>query len=435
MKDGPLGRQYFNMLMESQFWTAERLRDYQRSQLIQLLIHAKNNSPFYRTRLDVLFTRGGDIDWNRWSDVPILKRADVLAHGEELRASATPPGHGGQGPVSTSGTSGAPLTVWWTALGQLAFRAARFRTYRWHGVDWTKTCCAIAGDDGAQSAWPDGEVVGHWGPDWDPDTRRGTMLRINRLESAEHKIEYLARNGVSYLTTGPNAAYALSLAAERTGMRANLDVFLPHGAMVAETDRAAILRTFGARTMDVYSSKEAGLLAHACDEYKGMHVCGEMLLLEIVDDEGRPVREGELGRVVVTPFFSTAQPLIRYDQGDVARFAPECPCGRHSQLLDGLIGRSGTVFYHPDGRVQSAFVGMHRHLLNCSAWQIAQTGPTAFEVRYIPLDPDVDGDEAAIAELLRRLYFEDAEVSFVRLGELPLLPNGKPAEYVNEWLP
>jgi phenylacetate-coenzyme A ligase PaaK-like adenylate-forming protein len=50
VKDGPLGRQSFEMLMDNQFWPAEQLRTYQRSQLIQLLIHAKNNAPFYRTR-------------------------------------------------------------------------------------------------------------------------------------------------------------------------------------------------------------------------------------------------------------------------------------------------------------------------------------------------------------------------------------------------
>lgn len=435
MKDGPLGRQYFEMLMESQFWSADQLRDYQRSQLVQLLIHAKNNAPFYRTRLDVLFTRSGDIDWDRWADVPILKRSDLREHGEQLRAGAIPPGHGRQAAVSTSGTSGLPISVWWTSMGQLAYRASRYRAYRWHGVDWTKTSCSVSGDDPTRAAWPEGERMGPWGPDWDPASRTGQTWRINRREPQERKLEFIGRKGVSYLASGPSAIYALALEAEHRGIKLDLDVILPHGAAVSDTDRAAFGRVFGARALDTYASKEGGNVAHACPDSDGMHVAAEMLLVEIVDHDGRPVPQGELGRVVITPFFSTAQPLIRYDQGDVARFAPTCSCGRHLPRLDGLIGRSTTVFYHPDGRVRSSFVGMYRSLLNCSVWQIAQTGPTDFEVRYVPLDPAIDGDEAGITRILKQQYFDDAEIRFVKLGELPLLPTGKPAEYLNEWTP
>ena len=48
-----------------------------------------------------------------------------------------------------------------------------------------------------------------------------------------------------------------------------------------------------------------------------LHVNAESVLVEVVDDAGRPVAPGQSGRVVVTPFGSTPMPLIRYDQGDI----------------------------------------------------------------------------------------------------------------------
>ena len=130
-----------------------------------------------------------------------------------------------------------------------------------------------------------------------------------------------------HLTTGPKAALALALEAEATGIDLKFDAYLPHGEALTDDDRAAMLRVFGAGALDLYSSKEAGHIAVGCPEDKGLHVNAESVLVEIVDDRGQPVPPGTLGRVIVTPFFNAAQPLIRYDQGDVAILTEPCRCG------------------------------------------------------------------------------------------------------------
>jgi len=72
-----LQRQFYEMLMESQWWSHEALVDYQRSQLAQLLRHAKTNVPFYQSRLDAVVDDHGDINWDRWSQIPIVRRLDL----------------------------------------------------------------------------------------------------------------------------------------------------------------------------------------------------------------------------------------------------------------------------------------------------------------------------------------------------------------------
>jgi phenylacetate-CoA ligase len=164
-------------------------------------------------------------------------------------------------------------------------------------------------------------------------------------------------------------------------------------------------------------------------------VNAESVLVEIVDDDGRPCPVWKPGRVVITPLYNTAQPLIRYAQGDVAEWMEPCTCGRHLPRLGGLIGRTTGLFYHPDGRVRAGFLAPNdRAILRCSDWQIAQTGPHDFEVRYIPLDWTETGDEAAMSARIRALYFDDAQVRFSRVRELSSRA-GKTIEYVNEWLP
>jgi hypothetical protein len=41
-----LHHRFYDMLMQSQYWSAERMQEHQRSQLAQLLRHAKKSVPF-----------------------------------------------------------------------------------------------------------------------------------------------------------------------------------------------------------------------------------------------------------------------------------------------------------------------------------------------------------------------------------------------------
>jgi phenylacetate-CoA ligase len=435
MVDKELSKQFFDMLQESQWWSPEQLKTYQRSQLAQLLRHARSNVPFYAGRLDAVFKRNGDIDWDRWAEIPIVKRQDVVDHGDDMLAQVLPKGHEALTVATTSGTSGVAITLTSTQIAHVALNGNRFRYYRWHNIDWTEIVCSMVPGEPSVAPWPDGEMGGAWGPAWDPDSIDGMMLRINRATSVENTLEFLERKRPAYLTTGVNRAYALAITAKRVGVNLRLRAFLPHGTSVGDRARDAIFSAFGAPSIDLYSSKEAGHIAHLCPSGSGLHVNAESMLLEIVDEAGLPVGPGQQGRVVITPLFNAAQPLIRYDQGDFAAWGPACSCGRRLPVLTRLIGRSTTVFYHPDGRVASSFLGVHRHLLNCEMWQVAQTGPTSFEVRYVPLDPEVPGDEAALAARIRELYFPDAQVTFRRVDEIPVEDFGKPREYVNEWMP
>ena len=73
-----------------------------------------------------------------------------------------------------------------------------------------------------------------------------------------------------------------------------------------------------------------------------------------------------------------------------------------------------------------------RTALNCSFWQIAQIGPLDFEIRYVPISPEVGADETAFTSLFREIYFDDANVTFRRVTSIAPEKSGKYAEYVYE---
>lgn len=431
--EGGLQRQFFDMLMESQWWSAEQLRNYQRSQLSQLLRHAKKNVPFYEHRLDAVVKPNGDIDWDRWGDIPIVKRADLREHREAMQARELPAGHGPTGTNSSSGSTGIPVTVTTTRLARVARDAMRWRSDRRHDLDWSRIALSRMGDIEGPVDWPHGTPRGPWGPTWDEAGQSGFWWSLNSSTPNGAILDFIQRHACSYLVSGPTSAHILALESIRLDRHIKLDRILVQSGKLGEEVREIARRVFGAGIVELYSSKEGGHLASSCAHGR-LHVNAEAVFLEVLGDDGRPVGPGETGRVVITPFYSTAQPLIRYEQGDLAVVGDRCACGLALPALDEIVGRTLAIFRHPDGRAITRILpDAARDLLDCEFWQMAQIGPNDYEVRYVPKSAAAAPDEPAFAALFRSIYFDDSAVQFKRVPEIPLTRAGKLLEYVNEW--
>lgn len=121
-----------------------------------------------------------------------------------------------------------------------------------------------------------------------------------------------------------------------------------------------IVAAWGAEPFNGYASTETGMLATDCDRHAGLHVLEDLVVLEVVGDDGAPVPPGTAGsRVLVTNLVNRTQPLIRFELTDLVTVSPDpCPCGRPYRVLAAVDGRSddvltlpavagGTVAVHP----------------------------------------------------------------------------------------
>ena len=92
----------------------------------------------------------------------------------------------------------------------------------------------------------------------------------------------------------------------------------------------------GSRLFPHYGSREMGLGgAITCQAHAGMHLRENNVIAEIIDENGRPLPDGETGELVITTIGMEAMPLIRYRTGDYTRILPgTCPCGSSVIRLD-----------------------------------------------------------------------------------------------------
>ena len=110
-----------------------------------------------------------------------------------------------------------------------------------------------------------------------------------------------------------------------------------------------IERVFEASPVDLYGLTEIGYVAWQCELRDALHVNAAAFLVEVLRDK-RPAAPGELGRVVVTDLRGRTVPLLRYDTGDLAvAAAGPCACGRSTQLLGRMEGRSAGTVERGDG--------------------------------------------------------------------------------------
>lgn len=104
-----------------------------------------------------------------------------------------------------------------------------------------------------------------------------------------------------------------------------------------------------------YSSTEMSTTFPECEYGCGGHHHPELIIVEIIGDDDKPVAPGEVGEVVVTTLGIEAMPLLRFRTGDMASIHTEpCKCGRKSFRISPLVGRKnnmiklkGTTLYPP----------------------------------------------------------------------------------------
>ena len=104
-----------------------------------------------------------------------------------------------------------------------------------------------------------------------------------------------------------------------------------------------------------YASTEMSTAFNECEAHFGGHHHPELIITEILNDENKPVEEGEVGELTITTLGVEGMPLLRFKTGDMLKVHPEpCSCERNTKRLGPVVGRKkqmikykGTTLYPP----------------------------------------------------------------------------------------
>jgi phenylacetate-CoA ligase len=122
------------------------------------------------------------------------------------------------------------------------------------------------------------------------------------------------------------------------------------GEMLFAEQSELFRQAFGVPLFNRYGGRELSVMACQFTETGPLNVFRPWLFLEVLDDRGRPVGPGEIGRLVWTSTICRGTPFVRYDIEDLGTFRA---CDQNESgvaAIDALHGRIGGMLDLPGGR-------------------------------------------------------------------------------------
>ena len=409
-------------LEQTQWWSPERLEALQAERLKRFLCEIGERVPYYR---DLFRASGFDpsacagvADLQR---LPLLGKPEVRAHRERLKAD----GATGLNGYNTGGSSGEPL-VFYTSRGRRSHDvAAKWRATRWWGMD--------IGDP-EMVVW--GSPIELGAQDRLRNLRDGLMRSwllpaFDMSEaSLERYVEAIRRRRPRMLFGYPSSLTLIARFARGRGIALD-DLGVAVAFVTSETlyeeQRETIGAVFGCRVANGYGGRDAGFIAHECPQ-GSMHISAEDIVVEILDQQGRPVEPGKPGEIVVTHMASADYPFVRYRTGDIGVLGTSgCPCGRGLPVLQEVQGRSTDFIVAADGTVMHglALIYAIRGLPGIEQFKIVQHDRQHIEVLLVAARSAPASNEAHIREAFRLRLGREVETAIRYVDEVPREASGK----------
>jgi phenylacetate-coenzyme A ligase PaaK-like adenylate-forming protein len=366
-------------LLQRDSWSRERLLSYQRERLRALLRHAVERSPYYREAL------GPGAEDAELTDLPTLPKPllveqfDRVVTDRRLRladlerslaaADAGRPHLGEYRVFSTSGTTGVPGLFAYSRAEFAHWAAIFMRSLARLGVTRETRIVGI----GAPSALHlSQQVIAVL------QAGRGGAPRLSVTTRLEEAVAALDAYQPEFLAGYPSVVAVLAEEQLQGRLSIAPRVVLTTSEVLTE-DAAARIAAAWTRPVEGYFSTEVGVIAAGSRDHVGLHVCEEVLL-EVVDEAGRPVPPGRVGsKVLLTNLVNRTQPLIRYELTDAVQLerGPD-PSGRPYDRIARIDGRSDDVLQLPTAAGSTVAVHPYRlrapfvRMLDVVQYQVVQ---------------------------------------------------------------
>jgi len=162
---------------------------------------------------------------------------------------------------------------------------------------------------------------------WDAIFRHQTTTLVAVPSFVLKLMAYADANGIDYQKSSVKKILAIGES-------------LKDGDLNASILAEKITSKWDVELYNTYASTEMQTGFTECKAFAGGHQHTDLIVVEIIDEDGIQVPEGQLGEVCITNLGVEAMPLWRYRTGDIAKlFTEVCTCGRTSPRISGIVGR------------------------------------------------------------------------------------------------
>lgn len=392
MRYGRVFWETYRFLQESQWWSQEKLKEYQMKQLHKLLRHAYKNVPYYTRIFDKVGLKPKDIqDFDDFKKIPYLNKdtfkthfRDIVARNFNTKRLPT---------VHTSGTTGKPLQFYEDSFtSQKEFASI---CHQWARVGYKPGDLRVAMRGPINLAKP---AV------YNPAKK---LLRLAPFIDTKEKTSYYLNKinsfGAEFIHGYPGTIVTFAHAIRKYGLKVpfKLKAVLLASEPIYEWQRELVYEVFNCRVFSHYGMAEKVVLAAECEYSTNYHAIPQYGITEI---------DPQTHEIIGTGFLNYANPFIRYRTTDIASppFSEKCnKCGReYYPILKAMEGRLGDFIVTPKGALISpaAITFPFANMKTLRDVQLIQDSPTLITIRAVSwMEDDSELFRSEIANLCQDL--------------------------------
>ncbi len=342
-----------NQTQNIEFQSRETIKQFQEEKLTEALNYLNKRSPFYQS---LFKTHCIDINSIKTTDdlqqIPFTDKSDLQLHNDDFLCV---PREEIIDYITTSGTLGDPVTFAMTDADlerlayneQISFECADAKKGDIFQLMTTidkRFMAGLAYFLGVRKLGASIIRVGNGIAElqWDTIERIKPNIAIVVPSFILRLIKYAEEHGIDYKNSSIRKLVCIGENIREQDFSLNL-----LGQSIKEKWDVELYST--------YASTEMATTFTECKHGCGGHHHPELIICELVGEDGCVVPEGEIGELVITTLGVEGMPLLRFRTGDLACFHTEpCACGRTTMRISPIVGRlnhmvkyKGTTLYPP----------------------------------------------------------------------------------------
>jgi phenylacetate-CoA ligase len=416
----------YNLLKESQYWSLERIENYQMAELNRLLNYAYENVPYYKRIFKERDIKPDDIrSFKDLERIPFLTKEIIRKNTKELISKEYPLEK--LKFVTTGGSTGNPLGFY--ADEKTYFeREWAFMVSQWNRVGYRF---------GSKSVVLRGNIIKR--------KRRGIYQEYDPIfknlylstyhmneETLTEYIRIINEFKPEFIWNYPSALTILAKFMENNNIKPleSVKALLCGSENLYPLQRELFEKVFKCRVYSWYGHTEQAVLAGECENSKYYHIFPEYGFVELINNGKVINNDNELGEIVATGFNNYVFPFIRYRTLDIAKYKNgSCSCGRNYKLFEKVEGRTQDLIVTRDGRLITLtaliFAQHFESFSKLKEMQIVQEKKGELIIKIVKNPGFSDFDKKEIAERIHNAVGDGLKIKFEFVSNITRTKSGK----------
>ena len=368
---------WIDFLKDSEKWTEKQIKEYQLSEIKNIVIYAYENTKGYRNLYDERGVDPRSIEsFEDFKRIPYITKKMIRDNLEDYSVKTK-----AQEYVTTGGSTGIPFGFY---REKIAFaRELASKAYQYYRIGWK---------EGDRQLVLRGNIINK--KDYIEYFPQFFELRCSSYHLTPENMEYYRKKAFEFkpnwLKCYPSSGYIFA-----RFLKENNKTFPPLKGILCASEnlydyqKELLSEVFKTRVFSHYGHYELAALAGFCEYEDHYHVLPQYGYVELINKYNKSIIEpGKMGEIVATSFIMHGTPFIRYKTMDLAVLKGwSCPsCKRPYQVWEKVEGRLQEFIVTKKGRyISMTAMNMHDDIFDqIKQFQFYQNEKGIIIFRFIP---------------------------------------------------